>query len=93
MLTSTLVSLKVYNPTLYFLIFNGKIFYWIFSIWIYNLINCCTIDWYTKWPDEALYSVALREYSANEHLGIADYKEALSDLSVSIHSDVYEYSE
>ncbi|XP_074097467.1 dynein heavy chain at 16F [Cotesia typhae] len=23
-----------------------------------SLVNCCTIDWFTKWPDEALLSVA-----------------------------------
>jgi len=23
-----------------------------------SLINCCTIDWYTEWPEEALTSVA-----------------------------------
>lgn len=43
-----------------------------------SIINCCTIDWYTKWPDEALYSVSLREYNANEHLGIGEYKETLA---------------
>jgi len=24
-----------------------------------SLINCCTIDWYRPWPNDALYSVAL----------------------------------
>lgn len=23
-----------------------------------SLVNCCTIDWFTKWPDDALLSVA-----------------------------------
>jgi dynein heavy chain len=23
-----------------------------------SIINCCTIDWFDRWPDEALYSVA-----------------------------------
>lgn len=23
-----------------------------------SLVNCCTIDWYSKWPREALLSVA-----------------------------------
>jgi hypothetical protein len=31
----------------------------------------------------------LKEYAANEHLGIGDYKENLAELSVSLHSDVY----
>ena len=25
-----------------------------------SIINCCTIDWFDKWPNEALYSVAER---------------------------------
>lgn len=23
-----------------------------------SLVNCCTIDWFTKWPKDALLSVA-----------------------------------
>ena len=23
-----------------------------------SLVNCCTIDWFTAWPDEALHAVA-----------------------------------
>ena len=23
-----------------------------------SLVNCCTIDWFTEWPKEALLSVA-----------------------------------
>lgn len=23
-----------------------------------SLVNCCTIDWFTKWPNDALLSVA-----------------------------------
>ena len=23
-----------------------------------SLVNCCTIDWFSEWPEEALYSVA-----------------------------------
>ncbi len=37
--------------------------------------------------------MALREYQANEHLGIGEYKETLATLSVQIHSDVYVASE
>ena len=24
------------------------------------LVNCCTIDWFSEWPDDALRSVAMR---------------------------------
>ena len=53
-----------------------------------SIINCCTIDWYEKWPDDALHSVAVKEYTANEHLGIGDYKTTLAELSVVIHNSV-----
>lgn len=23
-----------------------------------SLVNCCTIDWFSEWPEEALFSVA-----------------------------------
>lgn len=35
-----------------------------------SIINCCTIDWFEKWPNEALQSVATREFKANETIGI-----------------------
>lgn len=58
-----------------------------------SIINCCTIDWFDKWPNEALYSVAEREYKSKDELGIGPYIEKLSALSVEIHSTVREYSE
>ena len=33
-----------------------------------SLINCCTIDWYSEWPREALLAVAER-YFANVDIG------------------------
>lgn len=38
-----------------------------------SIINCCTIDWFDKWPNEALYSVAEREYKSKENLGVTAY--------------------
>ena len=36
-----------------------------------SLINCCTIDWYTQWPEEALLSVSSQvcplTYTAFQH--------------------------
>lgn len=29
-----------------------------------SIINCCTIDWYNEWPEEALYSVAMNRLGA-----------------------------
>lgn len=57
-----------------------------------SIINCCTIDWFDRWPDEALYSVAEREYKAQEQLGLGAFVDKLSNLSVSIHNSVINYS-
>lgn len=29
-----------------------------------SIINCATIDWFDKWPDEALFSVAMKDFTA-----------------------------
>ena len=34
-----------------------------------SLVNCCTIDWFTEWPDEALQSVASR-YILSSNIGL-----------------------
>ena len=58
-----------------------------------SIINCCAIDWFDKWPDEALYSVALKEYKAQDKLGLVQFAEKLSSISVKIHKDVIDKSE
>lgn len=58
-----------------------------------SIINCCAIDWFDKWPNEALYSVAQKEYTKQDRLGLTEYVEKLSNISVKIHSDVIEKSE
>jgi len=61
-----------------------------------SVINCCTIDWYDKWPEEALYSVALKTYSGQTNLDIENFDKhtkALAQLSVEIHTTVVDYSD
>lgn len=59
-----------------------------------SIINCCTIDWYNPWPSDALYSVAHREYQAEEtKLGITEHIDALCNMSVKIHNSVSEASD
>lgn len=36
------------------------------------LVNCCTIDWYNEWPDEALEAVALKTLRSMPELSIDD---------------------
>ena len=49
-----------------------------------SLVNCCTIDWFTKWPREALLSVA--ESSIAPSLGgELTQLSALSSICVLMH--------
>ncbi|XP_076248728.1 dynein heavy chain at 16F [Calliopsis andreniformis] len=52
-----------------------------------SLVNCCTIDWFTKWPNDALLSVAESSLVA---IVPKDSKElaALSSICVLIHESV-----
>ncbi|CAH2243263.1 jg15359, partial [Pararge aegeria aegeria] len=47
-----------------------------------SLVNCCTIDWFTKWPPEALLSVAQQ---CLQPLEKPDIIEKISALAVSMH--------
>ena len=58
-----------------------------------SIINCCTIDWFDRWPDEALSSVAVKDFKANETLGLAEFISKLSEICVHVHKSVIEYSE
>eukprot|EP00928_Gymnodinium_smaydae_P068047 TRINITY_DN5109_c0_g5_i1.p1 TRINITY_DN5109_c0_g5~~TRINITY_DN5109_c0_g5_i1.p1 ORF type:complete len:4182 (+),score=1201.92 TRINITY_DN5109_c0_g5_i1:1381-13926(+) len=45
-----------------------------------SLVNCCTIDWFHEWPDEALQSVA--QYFLNELDMTADTRNGVIDVCV-----------
>ncbi|KAK2953633.1 putative Dynein axonemal heavy chain 6 [Blattamonas nauphoetae] len=51
-----------------------------------SLVNCCTIDWVDNWPNEALYSVALKFFSS-EHLG-SDPAERMKEKKVDESEEV-----
>ena len=54
-----------------------------------SLVNCCTIDWFTEWPSDALLSVATSAFSKVEWPNGQDYLvEALSNMCVEIHTSV-----
>lgn len=58
-----------------------------------SLVNCCTIDWFTKWPDEALEAVADRflqdEYDDSKDIEI---KKRLIKMCQQIHNDMVDLS-
>ncbi|TMW64716.1 hypothetical protein Poli38472_011596 [Pythium oligandrum] len=54
-----------------------------------SLVNCCTIDWFNAWPEDALNSVAKRFFVANaEELGIENNVDTLCKMAVTIHRSV-----
>ncbi|XP_074661680.1 dynein axonemal heavy chain 6-like [Tubulanus polymorphus] len=57
-----------------------------------SLVNCCTIDWFTEWPREALLDVS---NSFFEHIDLGDdsLKEMASEMCVAIHTSVSEMAE
>ena len=57
-----------------------------------SLVNCCTIDWFFPWPNEALKSVAL-QFLAKVDLGSEEMKDKVAEVCMVIHSSVREASE
>jgi dynein heavy chain len=53
-----------------------------------SLVNCCTIDWFNAWPEDALYSVAQRMFESQKELGIGDYVDSLSQMCNKMHRTV-----
>ena len=40
--------------------FFDKVYIFTFSRMFPSLVNCCTIDWFTEWPEDALEKVATK---------------------------------
>jgi len=55
------------------------------------LVNCCTIDWFAKWPEDALRDVALKFLSTVE-VGDEKRKPYLAELFCSAHMETEKMS-
>lgn len=53
-----------------------------------SLVNCCTIDWFSAWPQDALFSVAKRTFESRDELNIGQYTDQLATLCYRMHSTV-----
>lgn len=53
-----------------------------------SLVNCCTIDWFAVWPEEALISVATRAFEAQKDINIKEYIPQLARLCNTMHMAV-----
>lgn len=58
-----------------------------------SLVNCCTIDWFDTWPEEALLSISRRFMSNINEIPDDETREALSLACVFVHSSVEKKSE
>lgn len=56
-----------------------------------SLVNCCTIDWFTNWPEEALLDVARGALQDND-LGIDAYFDGVTEMFKVIHQSVEKIS-
>ena len=57
-----------------------------------SLINCCTIDWFMEWPEEALTSVSNR-FLSKVDLGSPEVNKHIAAMCVDVHVSVTETSE
>eukprot|EP00662_Eupelagonemidae_sp_cell21_P044840 gene44840-64787_t len=63
-----------------------------------SLVNCMTIDWFTRWPEEALMGVASQTIAKMDQLrgdtpAEVDIRRKVSEMFVKIHSDVQKCSD
>ena len=52
-----------------------------------SLVNCCTLDWFTEWPEEALVEVA-KGYLTDNDLDLGDHLLATVQVFKTIHQSV-----
>ena len=56
-----------------------------------SLVNCCTIDWFTNWPEEALINVGTGSIR-NSELDLGDKFDVVIQMFKIIHQSVEEKS-
>jgi len=52
-----------------------------------SLVNCCTLDWFDNWPEDALHSVS-RKFIQNLENADPETKRKLSMMFTNIHKSV-----
>ena len=57
-----------------------------------SLVNCCTLDWFTRWPEDALLYVS-QEFLRDLELPSEEVRAALAEMCMVIHTSVEEESE
>lgn len=57
-----------------------------------SLVNCCTLDWFSAWPEEALLYVS-RSFLKEVELPSDNLREALAQICSQVHTSVDKVSE
>jgi len=57
-----------------------------------SLVNCCTLDWFSRWPEKALLFVST-EFLKDLSDTTDEVKEGLAEMCMKIHTSVEEMSE
>jgi len=58
-----------------------------------SLVNCCTLDWFSEWPEEALIGVGKGAIvDTDEDLGINDTVDQMVVMFKNIHKSVEKIS-
>jgi len=57
-----------------------------------SLVNCCTLDWFSRWPEEALLYVS-SEFLKELDLPSEEVRRALAEMCMVIHTSVEEESD
>ena len=57
-----------------------------------SLVNCCTIDWFMPWPEEALKSVAMDKMTVKD-MGLKEHLNSVVDMFKVVHQVVERQSE
>ena len=53
-----------------------------------SLVNCCTIDQFTNWPEEALLSVGRGSFADAQEIDLRDDKDGCIEMFKIIHQSV-----
>jgi len=57
-----------------------------------SLVNCCTLDWFGRWPEEALLYVS-RAFLKNLELPSDEVRANLAEMCMQIHTSVESVSD
>jgi len=59
-----------------------------------SLVNCCTLDWFDNWPEEALRTVSEQFFKTNEMIADqAQLRQAIAEMFPKVHKSVQELAE